>query len=99
MCVCMCCTIDCIDSVTGIGNGPGSHQLTRTVRVTPEVRRRCVHVLFNALSKIAGTMAAYSCPLFKAIEAVLVDPSFSTGSAVAADALHAAKTLQEWKYT
>ena len=47
-----------------------------------------MHVLFNALSKIAGTMAAYSCPLFKAIEAVLVDPSFSTGSAVAADALH-----------
>ena len=39
---------------------------------------------------------AYSSALLKAIDAVLVDPSFSTGSAVAADALHAAKTLQEW---
>ena len=39
---------------------------------------------------------AYSSALLKAINAVLVDPSFSTGSAVAADALHTAKTLQEW---
>jgi len=39
-------------------------------------------------------MAAYSCALFKAIEAVLADPSFSTGFAVAADALHAAKTAR-----
>ena len=39
---------------------------------------------------------AYCSALFKAIDAVLVDPSFSTGSAVASDALRAAKTLQEW---
>ena len=48
-----------------------------------------MHVLFNALSD--STMA-YSSALLKAIDAVLVDPLFSTGSAVAADALHTAKT-------
>ena len=39
---------------------------------------------------------AYPSALFKAINAVLVDPSFSTGSAVAAYVLHAAKILQKW---
>ena len=38
----------------------------------------------------------YYSALFKVIVAVLVDLSFSTGSAVSADALRTAKALQEW---
>ena len=39
---------------------------------------------------------ASSSALLKGIDAVLVDPSFFTGSVVAEDALQAAKLLKEW---
>ena len=39
---------------------------------------------------------ASSSALLKGIDAVLVDPSFFTGSVVAEDALQAAKLLKQW---
>ena len=39
---------------------------------------------------------ASSSALLKGIDAVLVDPSFFTGSVVAEDALQAVKLLKEW---